>query len=171
MNQSTNPNAQITYSPIGTIRSPFTDISGMPIQPTGARAVRGTVEISEQYAEGLADLDGFSRIILIYAFHKCASCQLTVTPFLDTITHGIFATRAPCRPNAIGISIVRLVAVNGCELIIEDVDVVDGTPLLDIKPYVPLFDCYPDEKSGWLEGCRDPVISKKSDGRFCEKGE
>ena len=87
------------------------------------------------------------------------------------MTHGIFATRAPCRPNAIGISIVRLVAVNGCELIIEDVDVVDGTPLLDIKPYVPLFDCYPDEKSGWLDGCRDAVKSKKSDGRFCEKGE
>jgi len=171
MNQSTNPNAQITYFPIGTIHSPFTDISGMPIQPTGARAVRGTVEISEKYAEGLADLEGFSRIILIYAFHKCASCQLTVTPFLDTTTHGLFATRAPCRPNAIGISIVRLVAVNGCELIIEDVDVIDGTPLLDIKPYVPLFDCYPDERSGWLTGCKDMVVSKKSDRRFCEIGE
>ena len=171
MNQSTNPNEQITYFPIGTIRSPFTDISGMPIQPTGARAVRGTVEISEEYAEGVADLEGFSRIILIYAFHKCTSCQLTVTPFLDTTTHGIFATRAPCRPNAIGISIVRLVAVNGCKLIIEDVDVLDGTPLLDIKPYVPLFDCYPEEKSGWLDGCKDSIVSKKSDGRFCEKGE
>jgi len=166
MNQSTNPNAQNTYSPIGTIRSPFTDISGMPIQPTGARAVRGTVEVSEEYAEGLADLEGFSRIILIYAFHKCASCQLTVTPFLDTTTHGIFATRAPCRPNAIGISIMHLVAVNGCELIIEDVDILDGTPLLDIKPYVPLFDCYPDEKSGWLDRGKDTVVSKKSDGRF-----
>jgi len=171
MTPSTNTNAQITYSPIGTIHSPFTDIFGMPIQPTGARAVRGTVEISEEYAEGLADLEGFSRIILIYAFHKCASCQLTVTPFLDTTTHGIFATRAPCRPNAIGISIVRLVAVNGCELIIEDVDVLDGTPLLDIKPYVPLFDCYPDEKSGWLTGCKDTVVLKKSDRRFCENGE
>ena len=171
MNQSTNPNEPITYFPIGTIHSPFTDISGMPIQPTGARAVRGTVEISEKYAEGLADLEGFSRIILIYAFHKCASCQLTVTPFLDTTTHGIFATRAPCRPNAVGISIVKLVTIKGCELIIEDVDVLDGTPLLDIKPYVPLFDCYPDEKSGWLDGCKDSVISKKSDGRFCENGE
>ena len=171
MKQCTNPNEQITYTQIGTIRSPFTDISGMPIQPTGARAVRGTVEISEEYAEGLADLEGFSRIILIYAFHKCASCQLTVTPFLDTTTHGIFATRAPCRPNAIGISIVRLIAVNGCELIIEDVDILDGTPILDIKPYVPLFDCYPDERSGWLTGCKDAVVLKKSDGRFGENGE
>jgi len=171
MTPITNPNALITYSPIGTIHSPFTDISGMPIQPTGARTVRGTVEISEEYAEGLTDLEGFSRIILIYAFHKCASCQLTVTPFLDTTTHGIFATRAPCRPNAVGISIVKLVTVKGREIIIEDVDVLDGTPLLDIKPYVPLFDCYPDEKSGWLEGFKDSVVSKKSDGRFCENGE
>jgi len=171
MTPITNPNALITYSPIGIIHSPFTNISGMPIQPTGARAVRGTVEISEEYAEGLADLEGFSRIILIYAFHMCASCQLTVTPFLDTATHGIFATRAPCRPNAVGISIVKLVTVKGCEIIIEDVDVLDGTPLLDIKPYVPFFDCYPDEKSGWLDGCKDSVVSKKSDGRFCENGE
>ena len=170
MTPSTNTNAQITYSPIGTIHSPFTDIFGMPIQPTGARAVRGTVEISEEYAEGLADLEGFSRIILIYAFHKCASCQLTVTPFLDTTTHGIFATRAPCRPNAIGLSIVRLLAVKGCEVVIEGVDVLDGTPLLDIKPYVPAFDCYPDENSGWLAGCKDTVGSMKSDTRFCKNG-
>jgi tRNA (adenine37-N6)-methyltransferase len=168
MNHKTNRFEQITYFPIGTIRSPFTDISGMPIQPTGARTVRGTVQISEEYAEGLADLEDFSRIILIYAFHKCATCQLTVTPFLDSTTHGIFATRAPCRPNAIGISIVRLVAVNGCELIIEDVDVLDGTPILDIKPYIPFFDCYPDERSGWLTGSEDAVVLKKSDGRFCE---
>jgi tRNA-Thr(GGU) m(6)t(6)A37 methyltransferase TsaA len=170
MKESKDMDAQITYTPIGTIQSPFTDISGMPIQPAGAQGVRGTVVIFGEYAEGLSDLNGFSRIILIYAFHKCASRQLTVTPFLDTITHGIFATRAPCRPNAIGISIVRLVSVNGCELVIEDVDILDGTPLLDIKPYVPVFDCYPDEKSGWLAGCKDTVVSKKSDTRFCENG-
>jgi tRNA-Thr(GGU) m(6)t(6)A37 methyltransferase TsaA len=158
----------ITYTPVGTIRSPFTDISGMPIQPAGARGIQGTVEIFREYAEGLSDLDGFSRIILIYGFHKCTFSQLTVTPFLDTKPHGIFATRAPCRPNAIGLSIVRLVAVNGCELIIEDVDILDGTPVLDIKPYVPDFDSYQDEKSGWLTGCNDTVRSKKSDGRFCE---
>lgn len=165
---SVNQDVRITYTPVGTIRSPFTDISGMPIQPAGARGIQGTVEIFREYAEGLSDLDGFSRIILIYGFHKCTFSQLTVTPFLDTKLHGIFATRAPCRPNAIGLSIVRLVAVNGCELIIEDVDILDGTPVLDIKPYVPDFDSYQDEKSGWLAGCNDTVRSKKSDGRFCE---
>jgi len=162
---------QIICTPVGIIHSPFTELSGMPIQPVGARGVQGTVEIFREYAEGVTDLDGFSRVILIYAFHKCTSCQLTVTPFLDTTTHGIFATRAPCRPNPIGLSIVRLTAVNGRTLAIEDVDVLDGTPLLDIKPYVTPFDSYPDEKSGWLDGCRDTVVSKKSDGRFCENNE
>jgi tRNA-Thr(GGU) m(6)t(6)A37 methyltransferase TsaA len=171
MKRSTDPNSQVIFIPIGIIRSPFTDISGMPVQPVGARGVQGTLEIFSEYVEGLCDIGGFSRIILIYAFHKCTSCQLTVTPFLDTTVHGIFATRAPCRPNAIGLSIVRLVAVNGCEIIIEDVDVLDGTPLLDIKPYVPAFDCYPDEKAGWLTGGKDMVVSKKSDGRFGEKGD
>ncbi|MCK9592415.1 MAG: tRNA (N6-threonylcarbamoyladenosine(37)-N6)-methyltransferase TrmO [Methanoregula sp.] len=170
MKEILNPDAQITFTPIGTIHSPFTEISGMPIQPAGARGVKGTLVIFKEYGEGLSDLDGFSRIIIIYAFHKCDSCQLTVTPFLDTRTHGVFATRAPCRPNAIGLSIVRLLAVKGCEVVIEGVDVLDGTPLLDIKPYVPAFDCYPDEKSGWLAGCRDAVESMKSDERFFGSG-
>jgi len=91
-----------------------------------------------------------------------------VIPFLDTVSHGVFSTRAPRRPNAIGLSIVRLVAVNGCELIIEDTDVLDGTPLFDIKPYTPLFDSYPGEKSGWLDGNKDAVAAAKSDRRFCE---
>lgn len=156
----------ILFKPIGTIRSPFTDISGMPIQPNGARGVRGTVEIFGKYAEGLADLDGFSRILLIYAFHKCDSCQLTVTPFLDTTPRGIFATRAPCRPNAIGFSIVRLIGVQGRTLIIEDVDILDDTPLLDIKPYVPQFDAYPDASCGWLETAAYEAGSFRSDERF-----
>jgi len=156
----------VVFSPIGTIRSPFTDITGMPIQPTGARGIRGSVEISEPYAAGLKDLDGFSRIILIYAFHKCGQCQITVTPFLDSQVHGIFATRAPCRPNAIGISVVRLTGRSGTTLAIEDVDVLDGTPLLDIKPYVPAFDSYPDSKSGWLDKNSHEAESFRSDGRF-----
>ena len=166
MNKSRSPDAQIVFTPIGTIRSPFTDIAGMPIQPSGARGVQGTVEIFEEYAEGLADLDGFSRIILIYAFHKCDSCQLTVTPFLDTTPRGIFATRAPCRPNPIGLSVVRLIGVQGKTLIIEDVDILDGTPLLDIKPYVPQFDAYPDASCGWLEKTVNSVKSFRSDDRF-----
>ena len=156
----------VVFSPIGTIRSPFKEISGMPIQPTGARGVPGTIEIAEAYTAGLADLDGFSRIILLYAFHACDSFQLTVTPFLDMAAHGIFATRAPCRPNAIGISIVRLIGRNGGTLAVEDIDVLDGTPLLDIKPYVPAFDCYPDAKAGWLENNAHAAVSFRSDKRF-----
>jgi len=166
MKERTNPDVQITYTPIGTIRSPFTDIAGMPIQPPGARGVQGTVEIFSEYAEGLCDLDGFSRIILIYSLHRCTSCQLTVTPFLDTIPRGVFATRAPCRPNPIGLSVVRLNGIEGNVLMIEDVDILDGTPLLDIKPYVPQFDAYPDASSGWLETSAHGVGSFRSDERF-----
>jgi len=156
----------VVFSPIGTIRSPFTDIANMPIQPSGARGVKGTIEVSEEYAGGLSDIEGFSRIILLYDFHACDSCQLTVTPFLDKATHGIFATRAPCRPNTIGLSIVRLTGRSGRILEVEDIDVLDDTPLLDIKPYVPAFDCYPDERSGWLEKNGHRAASFQSDGRF-----
>jgi tRNA-Thr(GGU) m(6)t(6)A37 methyltransferase TsaA len=158
-----------TYSPIGSIHSPYPEPAGMPIQPAGAAGVRGTILIDEKYQGGLRDLSGFSRIILIYAFHCSKGYDLEVIPFLDTVPHGIFATRAPRRPNAIGLSIVRLIAVNDRELVIEGVDVVDGTPLLDIKPYVPEFDCHPSEKSGWFAGCGDRVTGMKADGRFCGK--
>ncbi len=154
------------YSPIGTIRSPFRDVEGMPIQPNGARGVRGTVEVSGQYREGLADLDGFARIILIYAFHACKDHCLTVTPFLDTAPRGVFATRSPRRPNAIGLSIVRLIVVKDTILEVEDVDVLDGTPLLDIKPYVPEFDSYPGSACGWLERAAGDAAKARSDGRF-----
>lgn len=89
MKENTNPDAPITYTRIGTLRSPFTDVAGMPIQPTGARGVQGTVEIFEEYAEGLGDLDGFSRIILIYAFHRSGSYDLKIIPFLDTTARGV----------------------------------------------------------------------------------
>jgi tRNA-Thr(GGU) m(6)t(6)A37 methyltransferase TsaA len=141
----------------------------MPIQPGGAAGVRGTILIDEQFRDGLRDLPGFSRIILIYAFHLSQGYELEVIPFLDTVPHGIFATRAPRRPNAIGLSIVRLISVHDGELVIEGVDVLDGTPLLDIKPYVPEFDCHPDEKSGWFAGCGNSVTCMKADGRFCGK--
>lgn len=157
---------RITFVRIGTIRSPFTDIAGMPIQPGGAWGVRGSVEVFREYTEGLADLEGFSRIILVYAFHQCTSCQLTVTPFLDTTNHGIFATRAPCRPNPVGISVVRLSGREGGTLLIEDVDNLDGTPLLDIKPYVPEFDAYPDSECGWLTKNAKGAESYRSDERF-----
>ena len=157
-----------SYRPIGVIRSPFRDPVGMPIQPGGASGIPGTVEVFEEYRAGLADLEGFSRIILIYPFHRSAGWSLAVTPFLDDRKRGVFATRAPRRPNAIGLSIVRLVEVRGGVLAIEDVDILDGTPLLDIKPYVPAFDSFPDERSGWLSGCDGRVASARSDGRFQE---
>lgn len=167
-----NPHTQpvVCFTPIGTIHSPFTEPAGMPIQPSGATGVPGSVMIDEKFREGLRDLCGFSRIILLYHLHRSQGYALDVIPFLDTVPHGVFATRAPRRPNAIGLSIVRLISVNGCELVIEDVDIVDGTPLLDIKPYVPEFDCYPDEKSGWFAGCREKVASMRADQRFCENG-
>ena len=156
----------LVFTPIGTIRSPFTDPAGMPIQPAGAQGVRGTVVVDEKYQGGLRDIEGFSRLFLIYAFHRSNGYSLEVTPFLDIVPHGVFATRAPKRPNAIGLSVVRLVAVNKSELTIEDVDILDGTPLLDIKPYVPAFDCFSDGKAGWFDTCCDKVTAMQSDRRF-----
>jgi tRNA-Thr(GGU) m(6)t(6)A37 methyltransferase TsaA len=155
-----------SFTPIGIIHSPYKEPAGMPIQTAGAAGVQGTIVIDEEFRGGLRDLEGFSRIILIYAFHRSQDYELEVIPFLDTVPHGIFATRAPRRPNAIGLSMVKLISVNNGELVIEGVDVIDETPLLDIKPYVPEFDCYPDEKSGWFAGCGERVRSAKADERF-----
>ena len=152
--------------PIGTIRSPFTERAGMPIQPTGARGVRGTVELEPQYAEGLRDLDGFSHVILIYHFDRSRGYDLTVTPFLDTQPRGLFATRAPRRPNPIGLSVVALERIEGTVLHIEGVDVLDGTPLLDLKPYVPAFDAPTGCRTGWLEEADADPRERRSDGRF-----
>ncbi len=157
---------EITYRPIGIIRSPFQDTKGMPIQPSGARGVAGTVEILPEFAEGLNDLDGFSHIFLIYHFHLSQDYSLTVKPFLDDVSRGVFATRAPKRPNAIGISVVRLVKIEGCMLHIEDVDIVDSTPLLDLKPYVSAFDVREVERTGWLADRAKKAAEKEADERF-----
>lgn len=158
--------SQISFQPIGTIRSPFDDIAGMPIQPSGAAGVRGRVEVSPEWEPALKDLDGFSHLILLYHFHRVREVALTVTPFLDTEERGLFATRAPKRPNPIGLSVVKLLRVDGNILEIENVDVLDGTPLLDIKPYVPSFDRPEVESVGWLEKNKGQVRGKRSDGRF-----
>ncbi len=158
------------YQSIGTIHSPFTEIAGMPIQPTGAAGVRGRVEVLPQFVPGLRDLDGFSHVILLYHFHLVRESRLTVTPFLDSQARGVFATRAPTRPNPIGLSIVKLLNVDQNVLHIENVDVIDGTPLLDIKPYVPEFDRQPVVRVGWLEQAREKVQSKRSDSRFRSEG-
>lgn len=157
----------ITFTPIGTVHSPFSDPRDMPIQPVGARGVRGTIELDPAYAAGLKDLTGFSRIILLYHLHRTEGYALEVVPFLDTTPHGVFATRAPRRPNAIGLSVLRLVTVEGATLTVEDVDILDGTPVIDIKPYVPEFDAYPDERAGWLASTSEVARTRRSDGRFC----
>src|SRR4030042_3066057 len=157
---------KIVYEPIGIIHSPFKDIKGMPIQPTGAKGIAGTIEIHPEFAEGLKDLEGFSHIILIYHFHLSKGYSLKVKPFMDENLRGVFATRAPKRPNPIGISVVRLRKIEGNILNIEDVDIVDGTPLLDIKPYVPEFDVQEVEKIGWLSQKANNVPKMKSDERF-----
>jgi tRNA (adenine37-N6)-methyltransferase len=156
----------VTYRPIGTICSPFKNVQGMPIQPTGARGVAGKVLIEGKYRKGLKDLEGFSHIILIYHLHRTEGYALRVRPFLDDSEHGIFACRSPRRPNPIGFSVVKLIRVAGLVLHIEDVDIVDGTPLLDIKPYVPLFDSVSDVKTGWFADCAHAVHEARSDGRF-----
>lgn len=158
----------IQYQPIGIIRSPFNDIEGMPIQPTGATNVRGTIEVLPELAEGLKDLDGFSHLILLYHFHQIqeTETQIVVIPFLDNQPHGVFATRAPQRPNPIGISVVKLLRIEQNILYIENVDILDETPLLDIKPYVPEFDQPLVERVGWLERTKGEVQNKRSDDRF-----
>jgi len=156
----------IKYKPIGVVHTPFKNLEGMPIQPAGAQFVRGTVDVFPEYAEGLRDLGGFSHIILLYHLHQSADPKLTVTPFLDSKSHGIFATRAPVRPNPIGLSVVKLSKVEGFTLHVENIDILNGTPLLDIKPYVPEFDCHSADRVGWLEKAKGSVQKKKADDRF-----
>jgi len=156
----------VRFHPIGVIRTPFKEAKGTPIQPTGGRGVQGRVEVAEEYCEGLKDLNGFSHVILLYHFHLTQGHSLTVKPYLDDTTRGVFATRIPGRPNPIGLSGVRLVRIEECTLHIEDVDIVDSTPLLDIKPYVPDFDSKETVEIGWLEKRVKNVRKVKSDGRF-----
>jgi tRNA-Thr(GGU) m(6)t(6)A37 methyltransferase TsaA len=160
------PLKEMRFHAIGFIHSPFKDPRGMPIQTKGAKGVKGIIEISPKYIDGLKDIQGFSHIILLYLFHLSKGCSLTVTPFLDARSHGVFATRAPRRPMPIGISVVRLLKVKGRILHIENVDIMDGTPLLDIKPYVPEFDVHKVSRIGWLTKRRGKALTKKSDGRF-----
>ncbi|WP_022665993.1 tRNA (N6-threonylcarbamoyladenosine(37)-N6)-methyltransferase TrmO [Desulfospira joergensenii] len=159
----------IDFSPIGTIHTPFDDLKGMPIQPSGAKDVKGIIEVFQEYEQGLNDLEGFSHIILLYHFNKSRGFDLMVTPFLDTQKRGLFSTRAPRRPNPIGLSIVEILGREKNKIFIKGIDVLNKTPLLDIKPYVPRFDTKEVSASGWLEQTQDDSVSMKSDDRFIEK--
>ena len=155
---------KVVYEPIGVVRSPFSEPEGVPIQPSRGRSVRALVELLPELESGLSDLDGFSHIILICHLHRSRGYSLRVVPFLDDMPRGVFATRAPRRPNPIGLSVVRLIAIEGCRLVFEGVDLLDGTPVLDIKPYVPEFDDDTCVRLGWLELARRRTAT--SDRRF-----
>ena len=152
--------------PIGIIHSPFQQATGTPIQPRFSDGTEGSVEVFSEFLPGLKDLEGFDRIWLLYWFDRAGfeNCDLVVRPYLDDTPRGVFATRAPARPNPIGLSAVRLLEVQGNTLRIRDVDILEGTPLLDIKPYFPDFDCFKVARSGWLQG---PTFRRaKADSRF-----
>lgn len=156
--------------PIGIIHSPYKQKIGTPIQTSFSDSGQGTVEVFHKFKKGLKDLDGFSHIILIYYFHKSEGYSLLCRPFLDDVERGLFATRAPRRPNPIGLSIVRLNAINDNILSVSSLDILDETPLLDIKPYIPRFDSHEVLKAGWF----DKAFKKKThgivaDGRFIDE--
>ncbi len=157
---------RIEVKPIGIIHTPFNVPEGMPVQPAGAADIHGTVEVFEEYRAGLKDLDGFSHIILLFYFDRSSGFNLHVVPFMDSELRGLFATRAPKRPNQIGLSVVQLDRVENGVLYIQNVDILDGTPLLDIKPYVPEFDSPKVIRTGWLEQARKTVSERESDDRF-----
>ena len=159
---------KVELESIGTIHTEFKKIEGMPIQPTGAKGVQGTIEIKDKYADGLKDIDGFSHIHIIYLLHKVEGYMLEVKPFMDNDTHGVFATRSPKRPNRIGSSVIKIDKIEGNTVYVSNIDVLNETPLLDIKPYVPQLyeDTIEELKIGWFEKNHNKAKSQKSDSRF-----
>jgi tRNA-Thr(GGU) m(6)t(6)A37 methyltransferase TsaA len=158
----------MTYiiEPIGEIITPFKTKAGMPIQSNGAKGIKGQIALKEVFVEGLTDLDGFSHIIVIYRFYRSEGFEMLTTHFLDTKKRGLFATRAPNRPNSIGLSVVRLISIEENVLNEENVDMLDGTPLLDIKPYIPAIDAHEAERVGWTEERTNELPGVKLDNRF-----
>ncbi|MHC1758918.1 MAG: tRNA (N6-threonylcarbamoyladenosine(37)-N6)-methyltransferase TrmO [Negativicutes bacterium] len=156
----------IEYTPIGLIHSPYKEPAGTPIQAVTATDIEAIVEIYPDYVMGLKDIEGFSHLILLYHLHRVRPSGLLVKPFLGNELHGIFATRSPGRPNPIGFSIVRLIKVDGHILWIRDVDILDQTPVLDIKPYVAEFDVRQVEKNGWFAQNLHKLATTTDDGRF-----
>ena len=158
---------EIRLIEIGRIHSPFKQATGTPIQPCRAGISPGYVTLRPEFVDGLEGLAGFDRIWLIYWFHRASAAKMNVIPYRDTVAHGLFATRVPARPNTIGLSCVRLLNIEGNILRLGEVDILDDTPLLDIKPYVPQYDNYPVTRCGWLDTVPDkPVVA---DDRFERK--
>jgi len=157
---------EVVFQPIGVIHSPFTRLEDMPIQPSSETSSPGVIEVFPEFSDGLKDLEGFSHIYILYHLHRMTTSNLTVIPFLDDSPHGVFATRAPSRPNPIGLSLVELVRVESNTLHVNHVDVLDNTPLLDIKPYVPQFEEATNVRIGWLEKTKSRIKVQKSDDRF-----
>ncbi len=141
----------ITIKPIGIINTPYKEPKGIPIQGKFEKGVIGIVRLFPEYRAGLKDIEGFSHLILIYHFNRSKEERLTGKPFLEDVEHGIFAIRSPHRPNHIGFSIVKIKKVKGKTIAFSEVDILDGTPLLDIKPYVKHFDSRGKVKNGWID--------------------
>ncbi len=159
----------IKYRPIGIIHSPYKEPKGVPIQSSAAKEVNGSIEVYPEYAAGLIDIEGFSHIILLFHFHLSRGYSLKVKPYLDDELHGLFVTRAPSRPNPIGLSVVRLIRRENNMLFIRNVDVVDGTPLLDIKPFVPDFNPKEEYRIGWLQKHIHKLHKTRDNGRFMKQ--
>jgi len=159
----------INLKPIATIKSPFCELVNMPVQPKGGKNHYAIIEFDKKYTKGLKDLNGFSHVYLIYYFHKVKESKLEVIPFNDKTNtpRGVFSTRTPMHPNGIGLSVVELVGVEDNIVTVKGVDILDGTPLLDIKPYIENFDKVEGEvKSGWMKSSIEEVSQKRSDDRF-----
>jgi tRNA-Thr(GGU) m(6)t(6)A37 methyltransferase TsaA len=162
----------INLKQIATIKTPFYELENMPVQPKGAHSTFATIEFKQEFEEGLKDLDGFSHVYLIYYFHKVKEHKLSVVPFndLNNNERGVFSTRTPMHPNQIGLSVVELVSVEDNIVTIKGVDILNDTPLLDIKPYIENFDkIVTPTKSGWMQSTHEEVAQKRSDDRFIEK--
>lgn len=158
----------ISARAVGTIRSPFREPAGTPIQSVYGRDVEGSIALDESFAPALDDIEGFERLWLIYWMDRTGPFKPRILPYRDTVEHGLFATRSPNRPNPIGMSVVRLIRREGATLYVADMDILDGTPLLDIKPYVPEFDCHANSRAGWFE--KAGVDRRVADDRFHSAG-
>lgn len=155
----------VTYQPIGVIHSEYRDPEKTPIQPACAAGSTGRVEVFPEFADGLRDIEGFSHVYLVYHFHRAGPAKLVVKPFMEDVHRGVFATRAPCRPNPIGLSVVEVVRRDGNGIVVRGVDIIDGTPLLDIKPYTARFDRIDTSRNGWQDGIDEETARKRGERR------